>query len=116
MGPDWPFHQPAGSSREVQIAGPNERPRRLGAGASLCESSSTRSRGLCRTSLARPRADSTEADPAFAELYARLWASMKEEAAMAIMESDEQRTETCDELGSLRTTSAGRTSIGAEGV
>ena len=35
---------------------------------------------------------------------------------MAIMESDEQRTETCDELGSLRTTSAGRTSIGAEGV
>ena len=112
---DRPFHQPAGSSREVQIAGPNERPWRLGVGASLCESSSTRSRGLCRTSLARPRADSTEADPAFAELYARLWASMKA-AAMAIMESDEQRTETCDELGSLRTTSAGRTSIGAEGV
>ena len=40
-------------------------------------------------SLARPRTDSTEADPAFVELCARLWASMKEEAAMAIMESGE---------------------------
>ena len=40
-------------------------------------------------SLARPRTDSTEADPVFVELCARLWASMKEEAAMAIMESDE---------------------------
>ena len=40
-------------------------------------------------SLARPRTDSTEADPVFVELCARLWASMKEEAAMAIMESGE---------------------------
>ena len=38
-------------------------------------------------SLARPRTDKTETDPVFVELCAQLWASMKEEAVMAIMES-----------------------------
>lgn len=40
-------------------------------------------------SLGRPRTDNTETDPVFVELCAQLWASMKEEAVMAIMESGE---------------------------